>query len=246
VEDRTDLSIPILRDTVARWLSTERFELFREAASPLPAETDNVKLRAGIIDAVFACLVGHLASPLKRYADNRKVLLRVKADAEAAAEALRALSLSLDDLFPWSRNLLFEHFHLTVGTELAAILSTIHLVGNLAPIAREHADLLKKADRGGRPQLHAFACLVDSLARGYAAATGHPATVTNDPYLRKHGGPFIRLVDALLPSVEEVLDLVTGDGRPLELPISKYARGQKIREVLRRRRKAGNPTSRRA
>jgi hypothetical protein len=246
VEDPTDLPIPILRDTVARWLSTERFDQFKEAASPLPAETDDEKLRAGIIDAVFCCLVGHLVSPLKRYADNRKVLLRVKVNAEGAAEALRALSASLDDLFPWSRDLLFEHFHLTVGTELAAILSTIQLVGNLAPIAGEHADLLKKADRGGRPQLQAFASLVDGLARSYEDATGHPATVTNDPYLRKHGGPFIRLVDALLPSVGEVVDLVTGGGRPLELPISKYARGQKIREVLRRRRKAGNPTSRRA
>jgi hypothetical protein len=210
-----------------------------EQTAGLPPDTDFAALRSGVLDAVSWCLLVNMQSPMRRYADNRKVLLKVSQLSGTAATALDALHASLTELFPWSHAALFEHWGFVSGDKEPAALLTAarRAIRALVPIAMEHADLLRAADRGGRGRMTAFKTLISGLAQSYEDATGQRATVTviNDP--PGHGGPFIRFVDALLPAVAAQASELTG--RPLQQPPSDYARGQEIRRVLLSRRGKG-------
>ena len=157
------------------------------------------------------------------------------------------------ELFPWSRDLLLQHWKLTRELESLRELETASggnsdpdavlgaaeaITRTLAPLAAEHRNSLR--DKAGRPKrMIAFQVLIEGMARSYRNATGQRATVTNDPIASRHGGPFVRLVDALLPSVEILVSELSG--RPLVCPTTDYARGQEIRRVLT---KAQNSTRR--
>jgi hypothetical protein len=241
MEDSAQAALADLRELVARRFSAN-FECVRKAAAPLSPNTDNDALLAGIVDAVAWCLYLHALDPSKRPADNRKALLRVRSHAEIVAAKLDDLVASLNQLFPWSRDLVSKHWKLVSGNnDPATLLEAGGLVTRaLASIAAQHADSFRSADRGGRPQLTVFKVLIEGLARGYENATARRPTVTTDPISNRHGGPFVRLVDAVVPTVTELAPLLSG--RALERPASDHARGQLIRELLRRRRKVENPT----
>ena len=83
-----------------------------------------------------------------------------------------------------------------------------------------------------------FEALVRSLSDAYARATGRKAAVSYDQYQERHGGPFVRLINVLLPMVGTLAKEM--DGRALELPATDYARGQLIKSILRRSRKVEN------
>jgi hypothetical protein len=205
----------------------------------LPPDTDFATLRSGIVEAVVWCFFVNMQSPLPRYADNRKALLKVSRLSETAATALDALHASLTELFPWSRDALIKHWGLVSGNDEPAALLPMagRVVRALGPIATERADLLRVADRGGRNRMTAFDTLISGLAQSYEDATGQRATVTviNDP--PGHGGRFFGLFDALFPAVAALATEWTG--RPLQSPPSDYARGQQIRRVLSSRPRQG-------
>jgi hypothetical protein len=114
---------------------------------------------------------------------------------------------------------------------------TTSSLNELAQIAAKHASLLRTADKGGRDRMVAFEMLIHRLAVAYEEAKERPAAVTYNHHQKRHGGPFVRVVNVLLPIVDK---LAATSGRPLAQPATEYARGQKIRTVLGERRKAKN------
>jgi hypothetical protein len=257
MEDPGHTALSVTRKLVAQHLSKEDLDRLVKSAGPLPRDSDYNALRSGIVDAVAWCLFAHMLTPFRRLADNRRALLNSSRHAEIAATALAAVRSSLAELFPWSRDLLLQHWKLARklakvrklepdsggDSDLDAFLTAAgDEMRTLASIAARHADMLCLADRGGRtPRIVAFQMLIEDLARGYRSATGRRPTVTNDPIGIRHGGPFVRLVEAVLPTVESLVSEVSG--RPLRYPTTDYARGQEIRRVLT---KAQNSTKQRS
>jgi len=111
---------------------------------------------------------------------------------------------------------------------------TREVLPTVAPVtAQEHKDRAKSLSRKER-EYKAFDLLVKCLAGAYAEAAGqHPAVTYNDSYEQGYGS-FWHLMQIVLPVASEVAE---ADGIQFPQPPSESARAQKIKRILKERRK---------
>jgi len=76
----------------------------------------------------------------------------------------------------------------------------------------------------------AFQTLVRGLACAFQQGSGRAAKVTWSEHRQVYGGPFLGLVEAVLPPL---LTIAESYGRPLVYPTTAYARGIYIYNLTR-------------
>ncbi len=92
--------------------------------------------------------------------------------------------------------------------------------------------------RKGRPPMRKFTAFIESLRLAFRQATNREAKVTYRVEDNTYGGPFVRLVEALIPKLQALMD---AQYPTWDMPQTPYARGKYISDITRSpRSKAGS------
>jgi hypothetical protein len=219
------------RERVSRGFSPGDFDEFAKLIG-LPQAPH--QFRKDIISAVAEC-VSH-------YEDDRrgsKIRAAVQALANRAGDAMSALRDLVDavDAVPGGfRDLLKRRWWQTHRGRLGDICREADRLRYLAMSARSLARDI--SDEGGPSDMNSFAILADGLADAFERHTGQLAQVKYNPHRAarntRHSGPFIELVEAVLPRVKA---LAAVNGSHFKFPYSRSARGEYLRKFLQARRR---------
>jgi hypothetical protein len=205
----------------------------------------NPQFRRLLCDAVTLC-VELQCHPRSQDRVVRKGLIRVSNAAKTASKDLLALDRALNDLAPqYSNSLLAPHFaHLLVvgepnagqvrkllydraarrNLDPAMLRAQAAVFDELSAMAARHVNLRKRIGEGA-PKMVAFSALVAGLAQAFRIATGRNAKVTWHQYRSRYEGPFLALVEAVLPLAQSLTEHL---GAPLRYPPTLLARGKYV------------------
>jgi hypothetical protein len=204
-------------------------------AAVIGLRSSNPQFEQDLVDAFQWYHWMHLeATSRKRASDIRKELLCVKREATEAERSLSRLRDDLNNLPPRYRELLDEHLESVAKVAVSLVAKQhpwFHALSSVSERAGILTEILKGADKGGRPQMVAFNALVRVLARAFKRATNKSAKATWDEHRRRFSGKFVSLVEAVLPLANQWAGT---PGRQMRFPKSANMRGHYIYELTRR------------
>jgi hypothetical protein len=197
--------------------------------------TTHHEFRERVIRAVSTCLFQHMLEPLTRPSQIRKDLLQASDAARKAHDNLCRLDTALNELPELVLRLLGRHWGLSGEIARGFIDNEVSWLR----IAASLTDLCAKAlaEKGGRPEMHAFRGLAKGLAKAFQIGTGRQAKVYWDPIESCWRGEFLKLVEAVLALVEALADALE---RPFQAPRSPNALGQYLHDLTRLNTRAKN------
>jgi hypothetical protein len=176
-----------------------------------------------VTEALHACMRAHIMVAYHRYPRPsvlRKDLLALANAASEAATKLYNVRDILAVLPPMHDDPAFRLAHDPQSTAFELC--------SLAKRSRERADMLKKADRGGKTPMRAFDMLARGLVTAYQRATGQTGAGR-----AAREGALLDLCKAVLPQARKLAKAITDQA--LETPSD---RGEYLYRVARRHRGA--------
>jgi hypothetical protein len=201
-------------------------------AAIIGLQTASSQFEGDIIEALLWCVVTYHDAPnRKRYSDIRKELLRVSREARTAERSLDRLRNALNELTPRHREFLAERLEPVARVAVSLVAKQAPWFHALALVGTEasfYAEELKTADKGGAPKMLAWGTLVSLLKRAFERATESKTKVIWNPIEEEYQGPFVGLVEAVLPLTES---LTGNEKRTAWYPQSPQARGKSIQRM---------------
>lgn len=195
-------------------------------------KTASAQFEHDVAEALFWCVALGGVS-WKRYSDIRKEMSHISRASVAAVKSLDQLRGALRELTPGYRELLESHLELTGKIAIGLVAKQAPWFYALSLVGRQadtFAKNLRHADKGGAPKMFAFNMLVSGLKRAFERAKGRAAKVTWHQHREQYEGPFVSLVEAVLPLASSLAKAVE---RPMQYPVSQKSRGKYIYKATR-------------
>jgi hypothetical protein len=225
-ESEVQFDSATLRLQLQRSLASKCDKPFELSEQYVGLSAPNLKFRNLVSRAIVSCVIA-CVTPQQKRGDARKQLNRVSKAAATMASGAVALQAALADV-ACQRQLDRGLDHLDITPSRLA--NDAAQYDQLSAIANRAAKIGKLIDKGGAPKMVAFNALVTGLARAFQIATGRAAKVTRNSAEDTYGGPFLALVEAVLPLAE---GLTNGLGISLRRPRSRLALGKYVSEQTR-------------
>jgi hypothetical protein len=187
----------------------------------------NIKFRHLVSMAITSCVKSSVEQQGAPRGDAFKKLNHIGEVAAAIAENALTLQKALVVL----RKLLSDRCA-DINVTPSRLANDAVQYAQFSEIARRLAK--RQSDKGGASRMTSFRVLVNKLGRAFEEVTGRPGKVTRKPADDRYEGPFLALIEAVLPLAEARAKNL---GVSLRRPVSSTALGKYVSEMTRAGRK---------